>query len=33
MNTRDKRAPSLNRAPVDRTREVLVVDGGLSVSL
>lgn len=26
MNTRDKRAPSFNRAPVDRTREVLVVD-------
>ena len=26
MTTRDKRAPSFNRAPVDRTREVLVVD-------
>ena len=26
MNTRDKRAPSFNRAPVDRSREVLVVD-------
>ena len=26
MKTRDKRAPSLNRAPVDRSREVLVVD-------
>ena len=26
MNTRDKRAPSLNRAPVDRSREVLIVD-------
>lgn len=26
MNARDKRAPSLNRAPVDRSREVLVVD-------
>ena len=26
MNTGDKRAPSFNRAPVDRSREVLVVD-------
>lgn len=26
MTTSDKRAPSINRAPVDRSREVLVVD-------